>query len=88
MGRLRPTFSGDHLMPITVEALQAEVLSLSRADRSRLLDRLIASLDEDAEIEAEWDAIADDRQAELTSGAAKSVPLSEAIAVLEARFPG
>jgi len=75
-------------MPTSVEALQAEVLNLSPADRSRLLDRLIASLDEDAEIEAAWDAIADDRQAELASGAAKSVPLSEAISVLEARFPG
>ena len=67
-------------MPTNVEAFQAEVLSLSPADRSRLL----ASLDEDAEIEAEWDAIADKRQAEV----AKSVPLSEATALLEARFPG
>ena len=39
-------------MPTTLEALQAEVLRLSPVDRARLLDRLIASLDLDADNEA------------------------------------
>jgi hypothetical protein len=43
--------------------------------------RLIAGLDGHVEIEAEWDSIVDTRRAELTSEVAKSVPLSEAIAV-------
>ena len=75
-------------MSTTFEALQAEVLRLSPEDRSRLLDHLIASLDADAEVEAAWDAVADQREAELESGATQPVPLEEAIARLQARFPG
>jgi hypothetical protein len=76
------------VMPTSVEALEAEVLRLSPADRARLLTRLISSLDTDAEIDAAWDAIADTREAELDSGNVESVPFEEAVARLEARFPG
>lgn len=75
-------------MSSNVETLQAEVLRLSPADRARLLDRLIASLDQDAEAEAAWDAEAEQRDAELESGAVKAAPLQETITRLEARFPG
>jgi putative addiction module component (TIGR02574 family) len=75
-------------MPTSLEAIQAEVLRLSPSDRSRLLERLIVSLDADAEVEAEWDAIADAREAEITSGVASAVPLEKAMARLEARFKG
>ena len=75
-------------MTITFETLQAEVLRLSPADRARLLDRLIASLDVDAGAEAAWDQVAEDREQELAAGTAVAVPLDAAIARLEARFPG
>jgi hypothetical protein len=75
-------------MTITLETLQAEVLRLSPADRARLLDRLIASLDVDAGAEAAWDKLADEREQELAAGVAAAVPLDVAIARLEARFPG
>ena len=75
-------------MTITLETLQAEVLRLSPADRARLLDRLIASLDVDPGAEAAWDKLADEREQELVAGAAAAVPLDVAIARLEARFPG
>lgn len=75
-------------MSPTVETLQAEVLRLSSADRSRLLDRLIASLDADSEAEAAWDAVADMREQELEAGTAPLLPLNVVIARLEARFPG
>ena len=75
-------------MTDTVEKLQAEVLNLSRADRTRLLDRLVASLDHDAEIEQEWDDLADARASELASGAARGIPLEVVVAALEARYPG
>ncbi len=75
-------------MTITLETLQAEVLRLSPADRARLLDRLIASLDVDAGAEAAWDKLADERERELAVGIASAVPLDVAIARLEARFPG
>ena len=75
-------------MSNTLEVLQAEVLRLSSADRARLLDRLIASLDVDTEAEAAWDDLADKREQELEAGAVRTVALDVAIARLEARFPG
>jgi hypothetical protein len=75
-------------MTTALETLQAEVLRLSPADRARLLDRLIASLDMDAGVEAAWDRLADQREHELATGAVAAVPLDVAIARLEARFPG
>ncbi|HQS99713.1 MAG: hypothetical protein B7Y26_10925 [Hydrogenophilales bacterium 16-64-46] len=45
-------------MSLPLEVLQAEVLGLPTADRAKLLDSLIGSLDADAEIEAAWDALA------------------------------
>lgn len=75
-------------MSTSLEAIQAEVLRLSPSDRSRLLDRLIVSLDADAEVEAEWDVVADARESEITSGVAAAVPLEKAMARLEARFKG
>jgi len=75
-------------MSTTLEALQAEVLRLSPSDRARLLDRLIASLDVDAQAEAAWDAVAAEREGQLQSGAAQAVSLDVAIARLETRFPG
>ena len=75
-------------MTITLETLQAEVLRLSAADRAKLLDRLIASLDVDAGAEAAWDKLADEREQELEAGVTTAIPLDIAIARLEARFPG
>ena len=74
-------------MSIALETLQAEVLRLPPADRAKLLDRLIASLDVDASVEAAWDELADQREQELDAGA-EAVPLDVAVARLEARFPG
>ena len=64
------------------------ILRLSPKDRARLLDRLIASLDADAEAEAAWDAVASAREAELTAGTVQAVPMDAALSRLEARFPG
>jgi hypothetical protein len=75
-------------MSSNLEVLQAEVLRLSPADRARLLDRLVASLDVDASVEAAWDAVADQREQELTSGTVEAITLEVAVARLEARFPG
>jgi putative addiction module component (TIGR02574 family) len=75
-------------MSTTLEALQAEVLSLSPKDRARLLDRLIASLDTETEVEAAWDAVAAAREAEIATGKVQAVPLEAALPRLEARFPG
>ncbi len=47
----------------------------------------LEALEADAELEAAWDAVADEREAELESGVVKAVPFDEVIARLEARFP-
>ena len=71
----------------SLEALQAQVLGLSKDDRARLLERLVVSLDVDVKAEEEWERIADLRDDELDSGKAEGVPLEEAMSRLRARFP-
>ena len=75
-------------MSSTLEVLQAQVMSLSKEDRSRLLERLVASLEGDVEAEEEWEQLAAQREAELESGAVSGIPLEDAMAQLRARFPG
>lgn len=72
--------------PMDIEALEATYLNLSHADRSRLMERLIASLDIDPEVEAAWEQEADRREAELASGEVVAVPFQEAMARLQARI--
>jgi putative addiction module component (TIGR02574 family) len=69
-----------------LEILEAEVLQLTPADRTHLLERLIASLDVDPEVEEAWEREADRREAELESGSIAAVPGEEAIARLRARL--
>jgi putative addiction module component (TIGR02574 family) len=70
----------------SLEVLEAEVLQLAPADRSHLLEKLIASLDLDLEVEEAWAREADRREAELESGLVVAVPGEEAIARLRARL--
>lgn len=69
-----------------LEVLEAEVLQLAPVDRSHLLERLIASLDSDPEVEEAWEREADRREAELESGSVSAVSGQEAIARLRARI--
>ncbi len=75
-------------MSISLDALQAQVLGLSKADRTQLLERLVVSLDVDAQAEEEWERVADVRDAELDSGRAAPVALEDAMTRLRARFHG
>lgn len=47
----------------TVETLEAAALQLTRADRARLVEKLIATLDADPEIEEAWATEVERRQA-------------------------
>ncbi len=49
-------------MDTPLEALESQVLRLSAADRARLLDRVVASLDADAARDTAWDAVAANRE--------------------------
>lgn len=74
-------------MSTNLEALEAEVLQLAPADRSRLFEKLIASIDSDSEVEQAWELEADRRDSELESGLVVAVPGQQAIARLRARLP-
>lgn len=73
-------------MTFPIEVLEAEVLSLSAPQRSRLLDKLIASLDADFEWEEAWAQEADRREADIAAGKAAWVPGDEAIARIRAKL--
>jgi putative addiction module component (TIGR02574 family) len=73
-------------MSSTVEALEAEALQLSAAERARLVERLIASLDTDPEIEEAWAVEVERRNAEIESGAVSLISGPEALARLKAEF--
>lgn len=73
-------------MSTSLELLEAEALKLAPADRSHLLERLVASLDSDPEVEAAWEREADRREADLDSGSVSAVPGDEAMARLRSRL--
>ena len=75
-------------MATALEVLEAQVMGLSRPERSRLLEHLIASLDTDDVVEQEWNALADAREDELEGGCVQAVPNDEVVARLRGRFPG
>ena len=73
-------------MSTNLEVLEAEVLQLPPGERSHLLERLIASLDSDPEVEEAWEREADRREAELESGSISAVSGQDAFARLRARL--
>lgn len=73
-------------MNANLEFLETEVLRLAPVERSHLLERLIASLDADPEVDEAWEREADRREAELESGSVAPVPGAEAVARLRARI--
>lgn len=73
-------------MSANLEVLEAEVLQLPPADRSRLFELLIASIDTDSEVEQAWGAEADRRESELDSGALTVVPEQQVMTRLRARL--
>jgi hypothetical protein len=60
-------------MAMPVEVLEAELLRLPTAERTRLLDHVIASLDADNARDRAWDQIAAERQAEIESGSVTAI---------------
>lgn len=62
------------------------MLKLPAADRARLLDVLLDSIDEDEGVEREWDRVADERDAELESGAVSPVDGPTVLARLRVKY--
>lgn len=67
-------------MQTQFETLEAEALKLTVAERAKLAEHLIASLDEDSEIEEAWAGETERRIAEIEAGTAQLIPAAEAIA--------
>ena len=71
-------------MTIPTDVLEAEALSLPKADRSRLIDRLLASLGHEPEREAAGSEEADQREARIADRQAQWVNGPEAVARIRA----
>ena len=76
---------GNH-MTRPLEALAEEVLQLPTEARSKLLDRVVASLDADRARDRAWDEVAARRDAEIESGGSGAVPGPEVLARLRAEL--
>jgi len=71
-------------METQLEILESEALKLTPGERAALAQRLLASLDEDMEIEEAWAAEIDRRIADVESGAVQVIPIAEAVAQVRA----
>ena len=73
-------------MPSQLEYVEAQVMQLTPVERNHLLERIFLSLDADADVEAAWDKVADEREADIAAGRAHWVPGDEAMLRLSARL--
>jgi hypothetical protein len=73
-------------MGTPVEVLEAELLQLPKADRLRVLDRVVASLDADEAREAAWDRLAARREADAVQDPSLMLPLDVVLAGLRAEL--
>ena len=71
-------------MSVPVEVLAQQVLQLSAADRARLLDQVISSLDADHEHDARWNELAARRDAEADADPSVLVSGPETVARIRA----
>lgn len=74
-------------MTISLEMVEAQVLALGAADRARLLDRLIHTLDEDQAVEAAWAEEAIRRDLEMDAGTVVPVSLEQALISMRSARP-
>jgi len=67
-----------------LEMLEAEALKLTTGERAAFAQLLLASLDEDAEIEEAWAGEVERRIAEVENGTVQVIPIAEALAQVRA----
>jgi putative addiction module component (TIGR02574 family) len=63
-----------------LEALEAQALKLTAGERAAFARFLLASLDEDAEIEDAWASEVERRIVDVESGAVRTIPIADALA--------
>jgi putative addiction module component (TIGR02574 family) len=71
-------------MEAEIDKLEAEALKLTPGERAALAQRLLASLEENAEIEEAWAVEIERRISEVESGAVQVIPIEEALARVRA----
>jgi putative addiction module component (TIGR02574 family) len=71
-------------MTTQLETLEAEAMKLSSGERAAFAQILLASLDEDAEIEDAWALEVERRIAEVESDVVQVIPINEAITQVRA----
>lgn len=71
-------------MSTDLEILEAEALKLTASVRAAFAQRLLASLDEDTEIEDAWAIEVEHRIADVENGRVSVIPISEALTQLRA----
>jgi len=67
-----------------LESLDAEALQLTVGERAAFAQVLLASLDEDAEIEEAWAAETERGIADIESGTVQVIPIADALAQVRA----
>lgn len=73
-------------MTVDLDVLEAQVMKLPAADRARLLERLIVSLDDDAARDQAWDRLAADRDAAIERGEVQELDGPEVLNKLRAKL--
>ena len=73
-------------MPTHVETLEQEVLKLNNTDRTRILETLIASLDDAVAMQANWINEALRREAAVEAGEEVMLSANEVLAELRTRY--
>lgn len=67
-----------------LEVLEAEALKLTSGERAAFAQLLLASLDEDAEVEEAWAAEVERRISDVENGVAQLIPIADALAQVRA----
>lgn len=71
-------------MGIQLERLESEAMLLTSGERAAFAQMLLASLDEDADLDGAWAAEVERRIADVESGTVEVVPVADGIAQLRA----
>ena len=69
-----------------LEVLEAEALTLTPGERAAFAQMLLASLDEDTEIEDAWAIEVERRIAEVEAGSVQVIPIEDALAQARAKL--
>ena len=71
-------------MPVSIDAIEAEIPVLPASERARLLDKLIESLETDPTVELAWQREAQRRDDEIESGEVEALSGNAVLAQLRA----